>query len=110
MSTPPGPLGPRRIRDVRLYHDPTPRTRLIARERCTTCDRVNPDHSEALDTWTAKEKLMTADGEHIVLGINGSPADELALEWAAHESAVTKHPLRVVYAYSGPTAYGPGPL
>ncbi len=53
---------------------------------------------------------MTAAHRPIVVGIGGSESDGLAVEWAIDEARRSKSPLRLVYAYQWPIAYGNEPL
>jgi nucleotide-binding universal stress UspA family protein len=48
----------------------------------------------------------TAQGERVVVGVDGSNSSRLALEWAANQAHRTGARLRVVAAWDWPASYG----
>ncbi len=55
----------------------------------------------------AKEENETpTDAAHVVVGIDGSPASEDALEWAARQAEITHSSLEVIAAWDWPSTYG----
>jgi len=55
---------------------------------------------------------MTRDGkaEHIVVGVDGSPASAMAMAWAARYAKAMGATVRAVLAWHYPTAAGPAPV
>ncbi len=53
---------------------------------------------------------MTTSSNSILVGVNGSDSDDLAIAWALDEAGASDRRLRLVYAYQAPPMYETGPV